>query len=137
MQSKLLTLLSAVILFGCNSLKEQLAGGWVVDQAYYHDEPVRWGFYSNGISLNDDQTCQLPIDNWDDRHSSREKGTWDAFRKNGNFYIKINSENEVLNNTFLIQDLRKIKDPVSLGYLLKMSLSVDSLRMDCTKALYE
>lgn len=123
--------------FACNPLEKKLEGGWVVDQAYYHDEPVLWDLYSNGVGLKPDNTCHLPIVNWDDRHSEKEKGIWTAFKDNGKTYLKIETENKVFNRTFEIHDLRKVQDKVSFGYLMKMTLAADSLKMDWTKALYD
>lgn len=126
-----------LILSGCNELEEKLIGSWVVDQAYYHDEPVMWDLYSNGFSLNENHTATLPISNWEDRHTDKEKGTWKAFKENGAAYLKIDTKNPIFGRTFEIQDLRRVQDSISLGYLMKMTLVSDSLKMVCTKALYE
>ncbi len=133
-------LIFTIIIFtlaSCNELEKKVQGGWVVDQAYYHDEPVLWDLYSNGIGLNKDNKCNLPISDWADRHTDREKGTWKVSKKNGTPYLKINTTNKIFNRTFEIHNLRKVQDTVSWGYLMKMTLTADSIKLDCTKALYE
>ena len=137
MKNRLLTI-SCIFLItsACNPLKEKLQGGWVVDQAYYHNQPVRWDLYSNGFSLNEDLNCELPIVEWSDRNTENEKGTWKAYQKNDSIYLDINTENRIFNRTFNVISMKKVRDPESGGFLMKMTLSSDSLKMDCTKALY-
>lgn len=134
---KTVFLFLAAALVACNSLEKKLAGGWVVDQAYYNDEAVQWDLYSNGVGLNPDNTSHLPIVNWEDRHTEKETGIWTAFEENGISYLRIETENQIFNRTFVVNDLKKVQDPVSFGYLMKMTLSSDSLKMDWTKALYK
>lgn len=122
----------------CNDIEKQIQGSWVVDQAYYDDEPVLWDLYTNSFDLKDNNICDLPpINRFSERSSEEVIGTWVTFKENGKSYIKINSTNSIFNRTFQIHNLRKVQDTVSWGYLLKMTISSDSLKMDCTKALYK
>lgn len=123
--------------FACNPLEKKLEGGWVVDQAYYHNEPVLWDLYSNGFDLKPDHSCHLPIDNWDDRNTVKQTGIWTAFEEKGKIYLRIKTENRIFNREFEVTNLRKVQDTVSFGYLMKITIQADSLKMDCTKALYE
>lgn len=127
-----------VVVFACNPLEKKIEGGWVVDQAYYHDEPVLWNLYGNGLGLNKDYTCNLPLVNEREVRTPEEvKGTWKVFEENGKTYLEINTENWIFSREFEVTNLRKVQDSVSFGYLMKMTLKADSLKMDCTKALYE
>ncbi len=126
-----------IILVSCNPLENKLEGSWAVDQAYYNDEPVIWDLYSNVIILHENNTCDLPMIDWEDRHTSKEKGTWNVYKKEGKPYLNINTPNKIFNRTFEIYNLREVRDSVSWGYLMKMTLAADSLKMDCTKALYK
>lgn len=137
-KTNLIILFACLFLISCNTLEDKLEGGWVVDQAYYHDEPVRWDLYGNGLGLREDNTCKLPpINMRSKRTPEEEKGTWKAFEENGKTYLQINTENWIFDRTFEVINLRKVQDTVSFGYLMKMTLTADSLKMDCTKALYE
>lgn len=138
MKSNLVILFVLILLVSCNPLENKLQGGWVVDQAYYNDEPVRWDLYSNGFDLKEDNTCILPpINTRLNRSLEEERGTWEAFEKDTTTYLIIETENWLFNRTFVVRNLRKTQDSVSRGNLMKMTLIVDSLKMDCTKALYE
>ena len=133
-----LIFLTCFLCAACNSLEEKLEGGWVVDQAYYHDEPVRWDLYTNAFDLNEDYTCELPpINRRSERTLEEQRGTWETFQKNDSTYLQIKTENRIFDRTFRVQNLRKVRESVSWGYLIKMTLIADSLKMDCTKALYE
>ena len=132
-----LIFLTCILCAACNSLEEKLEGTWAIDQAYYHNEPVTWDLYSNAIGLKENNACSLPIGDWIDRHTDKENGIWKAFKKNGKAYLQINTENRIFDRTFEVHNLKKVRDSVSWGYLMKMTLIADSLKMDCTKALYE
>jgi hypothetical protein len=132
----IITLLS-VSFYSCQSnLEKQLKGGWVVDSAFYNNNPVVWDLYSNGFDLNSDFSCELPIGDRNDRHSDKETGTWLTFSKNGIKVLSIETSNKIFNRTFEITRLTRIRDKESYGYLLKMTLESDSLKLDCTKAIY-
>lgn len=136
-RKKISVILFLVVLISCNSLDKKIIGNWVVDKAYWHAEPALWNLYSNGFTLKGDHTCELPIWDWEDRHSNKQKGTWKVFTQNDSIYLQINTENELFNRTFQVQNLRKERDPESWGYLTKMTLAADSLKMECTGVLYE
>lgn len=132
-------ILFCVLLFtSCNELEKKVQGGWVIDQAYYHNEPVRWDLYNNSLSLNKDNSCDLPpISGFRERKPEEMIGTWQAYTQNDTSYLQINSENWIFDRTFKINNFRKVRDSVSWGYIMKMTLTADSLKLDCTKALYE
>jgi hypothetical protein len=132
-----LILFLTLFLVSCNNLDNQLKGGWVVDQAYYNNEPVVWDLFGNGFDLNNDYTCVLPVYNSWDRNTVKQKGTWTTYKDKNILHLKILTTNQLFNRDFQILRLRKIKDKESLGSLLKMTIVSDSLKMDCTKALYE
>lgn len=135
MKSCTLLIIVSLILNGCSGMDEKIQGGWVVDKAFYNDQRVVWNLYSNGFSLKSDNTCSLPISDWSHRNSAYETGSWKFFKKNGKCFIEINTINEVFNRTFEIQEFKKTQDTVSLGFLYKMTLASDSLRLKCTKAI--
>jgi hypothetical protein len=121
-------------IISCNHLEKQLQDGWTIDQAYYNDEPVIWNLYNNYLGLNRDYTCSLPRINID--AAAEDIGKWKYFQQNDKLYLQISTENWIFNRTFEIRDLRKVGDP-RMGYLMKMTLISDSLKLDCTKPLYE
>lgn len=114
---------------------KKIIGAWVIDQAYYNNEPVIWDLYHNSIDLNGNHTCELPPIS--SRNPGEEFGQWELSNDNDYDYLKINTENRIFNRTFKIHDLREVKDSVSWGFLMKMTLTADSLKLDCTKALYK
>lgn len=128
-----------LILFisSCNELENQIQGEWVVDKAYYNEKPLVWNLYTNGFDLKEDNTCFLPVSESSHRHTEKETGTWSIIHKTGKTYIQISTTNELFNRTFKVVNLEKVRDTVSWGFLLKMTLTADSLKMDCTKAIYE
>jgi len=130
-----LIICTAVLLIACEGLEDKVEGGWVIDRAYYNDEPVIWDLYTNGFDLREDNTCVLPISDWAPRDTHKETGSWEAFKGKGKSYIEISTPNTLFNRTFEVQNLRKVQDMVSRGYLMKMTLVADSLKMDCTKAM--
>jgi len=134
---KIISLIGLLLFFSCENLDDNIQGGWVIDQAYYNNTPVTWDLYSNGISLNKDYTCVLPIGSPEKRHSIKETGTWIYFKKGNENFIKIKTTNEYFNNTFKIQNIHKERDSVSFGFFLKMTLISDNIQLDCTKVLYE
>lgn len=137
MKNQLLIILCVFLLItACNPLKEKLQGGWVIDQAYYHEVPVMWDLYSNALTLRPDNTCHLPIDDWAYRHTEKEQGIWKVLQQSDSSYLRIETENRIFDRTFQILDLRKVKDMESGGFLMKMTLAADSLKMDCTRAIY-
>jgi len=129
-------LLSIFLFTACDDIENQLRGTWVIDKAYINNNPVIWDLIGNAIGLDKDMTCNLPIIYVDDRHTIKETGTWEIIDKNKVKYLQIKTTNSFFNRTFEISNLRKIQDPVSLGYLMKMTLITDSLRLDCTRELY-
>ncbi len=126
-----------MILSRCNPLKEKIEGTWVVDKAYIYDEPAVWDLYGNGIGLESNNNCVLPpINNYKTRTKGEREGLWRVYEKEGVPYLKIETENTVFNKTFRIENLRQERDSYSMGQLMKMSLVSDSVRFDCTKAVY-
>lgn len=132
--NKKLLLLSVLTLFSCNSSEEIISGLWVVDRAYLNNKPAYWDLYTNSFSLKPDHTCVLPINDWNHRGTNKQDGTWELIQNDTSRYLKITTENTLFNRTFKITKFKKISDPVSLGTLLTMTLSSDSLKLDCTSS---
>ena len=127
----------SIFIVSCNRVEKEVQGGWVIDQAYYYDEPVIWDLYGNGMSLRKDKTCHLPaISEFHERTPEEETGTWKVFKKDNISYLEIKTHNWIFNRTFEIQNLRKVQDSISWGYLMKMTLMSDSLKLDCTRPIY-
>ncbi len=122
-------------IISCNSRDNEVVGSWVIDSLNYSNKEEL--LYSNGFNLKNDHTCDLPIWDWTDRHSPMEKGKWEVYDSNDKTYLKITSLNRLFNRNFEITNLSKVRDSASMGYLLKMTLIADSLKIDCTKSLYE
>ena len=137
MKKTLILILIVFSLTACNKLEKQIEGDWAIDQAYINDEPVIWDLFHNGLFLEKDKTCKLPIIDYTYRGSNQEKGTWTVFKENGGRYLQISSENTLFSRVFEVQDLYEVMDERSWGYLLKMTLVSDTLKFDCTKALYK
>lgn len=131
----LLILPLCLTITGCNSLEKKLAGTWTIDKVYFYEEPAVLNYYSNAFDLKEDYTCELPIGVWSERYSAKEQGRWKVFSRNDTMYLQIVTENTFFNNRFEIRNLRKSQDSITLGHLMKMTLIVDSLRMECTKLL--
>ncbi len=126
-----------VLLFSsCNELEKKIEGYWVIDNACINNTPVLWNYYSNGFELKSDKTCFLPINDFSYRNSDKETGKWSAYEEKDKSYLKIETTNEIFNRNFEIKNIRIIRDSISWGNLLKMTLISDSLKLDCTKALY-
>lgn len=126
-----------LFLIACNSLENKLEGGWVIDKAYINNKKVIWDLYTNSLNLKNDNKCTLPYDKWEHKNTAKQKGSWKAFNKNDTLYLKITTKNKYFNRTFRIKNLRKVRDSVSLGLLMKMTLVSDSLKLKCTKAIYK
>jgi len=134
----LVFVLMGIYLSSCrNELDKKIEGVWVIDQAYYHDNAVVWNLYSNGLILKNDYSCDLPISNANDRNTEKENGIWSISEKDGNKCLVIETSNELFCRTYRIDKLERVQDKVSLGLLLKMTLVADSLKLDCTKAIYK
>jgi hypothetical protein len=136
MRSTQIFLLFLIGILSCDSLDNEIAGSWVIDNLNYSNIDADGNLYSNGFNLRDDHTCDLPIWNWSDRHSPVEKGKWKVYHENDKTYLEISSINSLFNRNFEITNLSKVLDSASFGYLLKMTLVADSLRMECTRSLY-
>ncbi len=124
------------LLAACNNLNSKLEGHWVVSQAYYHNKPVMWDLYGNGFSLKDDKVCSLPTGAYAKEDKTMNKGEWILLKENKKIFLKITTSNFLFNRTFEIKNLRTEIDEISKGYLLKMILESDSLKLDCVKAIY-
>lgn len=76
MKLPLVITLSPILITSCNSLADKIEGGWVIDQAYYHNRPVVWNLYNNALELNADGNCYLPpINRRSERSKEEEIGT--------------------------------------------------------------
>ena len=133
--SKTIFIFLIVILFsGCNGLKEKLIGGWLIEKVYYNNKPVIYDLYSNGFDLNKDNSCSnLPISSVNESQPDLENGTWESYLQNGESYLQIRTKNKIFNRKFKILGFRKELDYKLHGYLLKMTLVADSMKMICAK----
>jgi hypothetical protein len=138
MKRKLILLLLLASLTSCNKLESNLRGGWEIEKVYYHNKPVIYDLYTNRLDFNKDHTCRLPVtaSALDENKLGGEKGSWEAYTKDNISYLKIKSENKIFNRTFRVLNFRKELDNIQYGYLLKMTLIADSLKMECAKVPY-
>jgi hypothetical protein len=130
-------LLITMLCVSCNSLDRDLSGDWVIDYVQVQEVPGALNLYSNGFSLNEDHSCYLPIADWADRHTEKQRGKWRIFSQSDSVFLQIETKNHLFNRTFLVEDLRKEKDPVSGGDLTRMKLIADSLILECTGIAYK
>jgi hypothetical protein len=133
MKIKILTFLTFIVLTSaCDDYKKKIQGDWAIDEL-----EASFSIKTNGLNLRKDKTCELPMVNISDRHTDKEIGTWQVFQKEGKSYLQIKTSNTFFNRTYEVTNLHKVQDTVSWGFLLKMTLISDNLKMHCTKALYE
>ena len=126
-----------LVFTACGKLERQMHGNWIVTQAYYHNEPVIWDLYHHCMDLREDNKCDLPpINDFKNRTEEEQIGVWRLVNKDNKAYLQIETENWIFNRTFEIHNLRKVQDTVNWGYLMKMTLTSDSLKLDCTRVLY-
>lgn len=91
---------------------------------------------NNAFALNNDHTCFLPVVRFEDRHTTKETGTWRWFVKDKKQYVEIITDSEEFAGVYKISGYRKYRDPESLGVLAEMTLQSERVRMECRKALY-
>ncbi len=120
-------------LISCNGLEKKVQGCWVIDQAYYNGEPIIWDLYGNGLGLEKDKKCNLPLITGNNDEGT---GTWRVFKKGKVSYLEIKPNNNwIFNRTFEIQNLKLVGNDRT-GYLMKMTLVSDSLKLDCTRHVW-
>jgi len=129
-------MLILLVLNSCNTIEDEIQGEWVFDQAYYNNEPVFWDLCSNGASLKEDGTCDLPTVNCDDRNTNKAKGVWEVIEKDSIVILNIKTNNEIFNRNFKVSKLGKVYYPKKRACLIKMTLLSDSLKLECTKIAY-
>jgi hypothetical protein len=136
MKKGLTLFFTLISLLACNKLKSTLQGDWLIEKVYYNNKPVIYDLYSNGFNLNKDHTCWLPMSAVNENQPDVEKGSWETYTKDTVSYLKIQTVNKVFNRTFRVLNFRKELDYKKYGYLLKMTLIADSLRIECAKVPY-
>jgi hypothetical protein len=124
-----------IILFcSCNRLEKKLSGGWLIERVYYNNRPVKYDLYTNSFDLNKDNTCSnLPISPVNENQAGVESGTWKSYIIKGESYLQINTKNQIFNRKFRIIDFREESDYKKYGYLLKMTIVADSVKIICAK----
>jgi hypothetical protein len=121
-------ILMTILYTACNKFKNELTGGWLIENVYYNNKPVIYDLYTNSFDLNEDNTCNnLPISSINESQPGVETGTWKSYVEKGESYIQIKSKNKIFNRKFRILDLR------SEGNLIKMTIASDSVKLICSK----
>lgn len=124
-----------VIFLGCEKkIEEKLIGCWTIEELYYDNKNVMTYFYSHAIIVKKD-SCELPIFDWNQRHTSKEYGLWSVHSKNNKNYFKIKTENSFFNDTYEI--IKIWKDCNDNGCLYRMTLRSDSTYMNCVRHDFE
>jgi len=136
MKNKTILLLIFIALVSCNKVESALQGGWLIEKVYYNNKPVIYDLYSNSFDLKKDNTCWLPSSAMNENQAGVETGTWESYSIDTISYLKIKSVNKIFNRTFRVLNFRKEMDNKKYGYLLKMTLVADSLKMICEKVPY-
>ncbi len=121
--------------FSCTEqVEKDLTGFWVVDEMYIHNEDVKRAFLSNGLDINKDHSCRLPIIEISDRRTDKEFGKWSFSKKDGKVYFTIESPNNLFKGTYLIKSIGKIPGGRNEGeYYFRMTLVNDSTEIYCSK----
>ena len=123
-----------LVFCACNKIEEKLIGGWLIEKVYYNNKPVIYDLYTNSFDLNKDGSCSnLPISSTNESQPNVEEGTWKSYIGNDESYLQIKTKNIVFNRKFKILDFRKEQDYKKQGYLLKMTLVADRIKMICSK----
>ena len=112
-----------------------LFGAWTIDRAYYNNKPVAYDLLSNGIDFNKDYTCELPIA-IADTNSNKEKGTYEIIDSIDKSFVRIKTANKIFQRTFEIRNISKELDNAGYGYLTKITLVADTLKLECSKVPY-
>lgn len=119
-----------IIFTGCNDHYRTVQGGWSVIEL----RAAPYQMLNNGFVLKKDKTCILPLLSLKDRHTSREVGTWEYIRKRSISYIAIETDHPVFDRTFEVVNISRYQDTISYGYILRMTLVADSIKMVCERA---
>lgn len=122
-----LILISGLFL-ALNACKGQpdLTGGWSIEGIKPYTP-----LYTNGLELYEGDSCDLPMTD-----TSSAKGTWTSFKKDGNYYLQINSPEILFNDTYEVTSFNEVRDTVSWGVLLVMELQSPRTWMLCKRAKY-
>jgi hypothetical protein len=123
--------LLTVIFSACNK-SEKIEGGWIINQALYHNNPVIINLSSNAFDLHDDYTCSLPISENMINDILTGKGTWSCHENNDTIFCSIKTKNKIFNRNFRVLNYTVNKKP-GLSPIIKATFTSDSLKLECTK----
>ena len=126
-----LFILTTISLFisGCDNKEKFIQDNWAISS--FH---ASFNLKTNGLDFNQDHSCDLPLVDINDRHTGREKGTWEYKKEKGKDYIIIKTENKYFNKKFQVINIKRYLDTVSYGYLFQMTIIADSISLTLTKA---
>jgi hypothetical protein len=125
---------SSLLLSSCKSkVENEMMGVWVIDEIYYNKQDIKMNLLANAMVIRKNYTCELPIINVNDNHSDKEKGEWKIVNKKSETFFVIKTTNLLFNGTFKIEKVWKEHDNKSQGEFLKIILSSNSLRLQCTR----
>ncbi len=123
-----------LLISGCdNKIIDQITvtSGWVI-----YEFDANFQIQTPGLSFEKDHTCHLPMVEDNDYIEKKTQGRWELIKKDTKKYIKITTSNPNFNNIeFEIQSIETIQDPETLGYLGKMVLESDSIKITCYRVI--
>lgn len=134
----ILSILSTLLLFGCNNLisDEKFKGEWDINKVYYLKEAnISQRLVLPALLLDKDHSCFLPVSLPMLGDSIYNKGTWSVYVKDDLMYINIKSKNHIFNKSFQIISYENAQE-ISYGHQSKMTLLSDSLKIVFTKTTY-
>jgi len=126
----LLTILGLTLLTSCENMDDKVSGVWTIKGIYQNNESIFDTLSSTGFLVNKDKTCTFPLININNRHTSKEVGTWKTLKKGEQYYLQIITDNELFNDTYEIKSWEKVMDEKTYGYAIVMFLESDKTKME-------
>lgn len=121
-----------VILSGCkDKIEEHLPGTWQIQSYLHNNQNIEKPFYSNVLVLHKDKTIELPVNNWDYRHTSKESGNWTVNEKDNS--LTIATTNDLFKGVFHIEKVWTTHDNIGGGNFLNLKLSSSNILIHCRK----
>lgn len=121
--------ISASTQLGCNYTGIKVKGNWNI-QSYEAD----FELITRTFNLKNDNTCELPLTDSNDRNTSQVIGTWDSYNKGDKIILVITSDNKKLEGEYEMSNWRRELDEESYGYFIKATFSNDNVVFNCAKA---
>ena len=123
-----------IILSGCkDKIEKSLPGTWQIQSYLKNGQNLEKPFYSNVIIMRKIKTVELPINNWDYRHTNKEHGNWSFDTKNNS--LTIGTTNELFKGIFHVEKIWKTHDNIGGGSFLNLKLSSSEITLHCRKDL--